>query len=279
MQLFKRLNQAIAIALSFFFFLSADVEAAEGIRVHFINCGYGDCILVELGTDETLLIDAGGNQYATNLLKYLKKRNVRKIDTVIITHPHQNHFEGLMHILKTIPVNDILINGDENAEDGFSPLLALISKKQIPLGIVGQGSRIKTKANGVSIDILHPANLSGNTNENSLVTQIKYFDIMFLLTADIGLMQQDDLVTNFPEIRFANVVQVPHHGGPLSQQFIRAFLNPIFVISTERNVWGIPASEDLEKLGGNPLRTDQNGTIIFESDGQTIRIIENRDPK
>lgn len=276
-RLFRMAALGIAICL-FLILLPLAAHSLEPIRIHFIDAGYGDCILLKLPNSEIFLIDAGGKEYSHKLLDYLKKQNIQAIHTAIITHPHQNHFEGFFDLVKSISIGRIYTNGDKNGEEGYAELLALIQEKNIPLASVKRGDRIKTSSDDTLIKILHPAALEEGTNENSIVIQFIYQDILFLFTADIGLKGQEEIVSNFAEIRFSNVVQIPHHGGPLSETFVKTFSNPIFVISTGQNKWGIPTADDLQKLTGNILRTDQNGTIVIESDGKTLQIINDNDP-
>jgi len=62
------------------------------LRIHFIDVGYGDAFFVEFPGGENLLIDGGDRKAAGHLLDYLKSLAVSKIDTLVITHPHANHY-------------------------------------------------------------------------------------------------------------------------------------------------------------------------------------------
>ncbi len=76
-------------------------------EVHFIDTGQSDCILIKTGK-ENYLIDTGWEYYSGKILSYLNSNNVDKIDGVILTHYHDDHYGGLEMLLKTSKVKKIL---------------------------------------------------------------------------------------------------------------------------------------------------------------------------
>ena len=243
------------------------------LQVHFINVGYGDAILLQLPDSSTILIDAGGSPNIQSLIDYLSSKGVQKIDTAILTHPHTNHFEGFQKILARYPIGRFFTNGDSNGEPGYTELMDAIKERGIRIKVLQSGMVLDRLPKDVSIEVLHPADLSADSNGNSLVLWLTFKQVHILFTADIGEPQQEYLVKTYDFIKRAQCVQIPHHGGPISGLFARVFENPVFIISTGENKWGWPKKNDLDKLSGRTLRTDQNGTIVLESDGEKLRIL------
>ena len=69
------------------------------LSVHFIDVGQGDCILINVN-DYNLLIDSGPSTARNDLLNYLDKLDIFKLDYVIATHPHEDHIgnmDALIH--------------------------------------------------------------------------------------------------------------------------------------------------------------------------------------
>ena len=66
---------------------------------------------------------------------------------------------------------------------------------------------------------------------------------------------------------------IPHRGGPLSEAFNEAFQGKLFIVSTGPNRWGLPHEDQLKRLNGTVYRTDKNGTIIVESDSNTLKVV------
>ncbi|MDF2656077.1 MAG: hypothetical protein K0R19_2551 [Bacillota bacterium] len=86
------------------------------MRVHFVNVGYGEAILIE--KDEFyLLVDGGTNrdeEYeapgAVRITDYLRRIGVSKIDMIIATHIHDDHIGGLPEVIRSFSADEILIN-------------------------------------------------------------------------------------------------------------------------------------------------------------------------
>lgn len=252
------------------------------LRAHFIDVGYADAILLEfpppvgrgLPADATtMLVDAGDTRDASRLVSYLKAHQIRKIDTAVITHPHRNHFGGLRKVAGRMPIGRVFHNGDPNAEKGYPALLSYLERERVPVAILKSGQKLEQLPDSVMVEVLNPPDLNGTANDNSLALRLTHGNVSFLLLGDIGPDRQDALLAAFPDIRQADCVQVPHHGGPLSDAFIEAFQGKIFIISTGPNRWGLPREDQLKRLNGTVYRTDKNGTIIVESDGNTLKIV------
>lgn len=268
------------------------------LRMHFIDVGYADAILLELpppagrgllADATTMLVDAGDAKHSSSsprpearresrrptgrLISYLKSHQIRKVDTVVITHPHQNHFGGLRKIAGRIPIGRVFHNGDPNAEKGYVTLLHYLKRKQVPIAILKRGQKLEHLPDSLTIEVLNPSDLDAGPNDNSLVLRLTHGNVSFLLLADVGPDRQDALLAAFPQIRQADCVLIPHHGGPLSGTFIEAFQGKLFIISTGPNRWGLPREDQLKELNGTVYRTDRNGTIVVESDGNTLKVV------
>jgi competence protein ComEC len=257
--------------------------AQASLRVHFINVGYGDAIFIEFPDFSNMLIDAGHDVNigdpaeadevnATELVPYLKSLNIIKIDRALITHPHDNHFEGFFNVYKNWPIRRVFINGDDRAEEGYFKLLEKFKQNKIPIEILRRGQSINDLPAEVEIQILHPYNLLDSPNASSIVCRLIFNEISILFMGDIEPKIQDELIFHYEKIGDADCIKVPHHGGPVSDLFAKTFADKIFIISTGKNSWGIPLEQDLNKLKGKIFRTDEMETIILESDGFKIEV-------
>lgn len=277
----------ICLVMSFFFVAPAVVQGEPILRAHFIDAGYADAILLELPDRTMMLVDAGDAKHSSSrshrspegeeptgrLISYLESHQIKKIDTVVITHPHQNHFGGLRKIIGRIPIGRVFHNGDPNAEKGYAALLDQLKRKQIPVVTLRRGEKLEHFPDSLTVEVLNPPDLNGSANDNSLALWFKHDKVSLLLLADIGSDRQDALLAAFPDIRQADCVLVPHHGGPLSDAFIETFQGKLFIVSTGPNRWGLPREDQLKKLNGTVYRTDQNGTIVVESDGAALKVV------
>ncbi len=256
-------------------FVPSGASDAPLLRVHFINVGYADAILVQFPDHSAALIDAGEAASATDIEDYLKSAGIKHVPIAVITHPHQNHFGGFISLIEEFRFGEFFINGGDHAEPGYTGLLALLKEKRIPIRTVKKGKNIQLPG-GLQLKVLHPDKLVHGVNGNALVTALTYEKVILLFTADIEEEQQKQLVKDNPWLKSARVVQVPHHGGPVSDPFARFFTDTVFVVSTGENKWGLPKDEDLLKLKGIVFRTDIQGAIIVETDGRDIKVISAR---
>jgi len=137
---------------------------------------------------------------------------------------------------------------------------------------IKKGQSILIKNEKVKIDVLHPSELAGSTNENSIVTYLTYKDTSILLTGDIGIEQFDDLIQENQYIISADVIQIPHHGKTISSRMLTRIHDKIFIVSSGKSEWGGPPEELLGKLKGEVYRTDKHGNVVIESNGENIKV-------
>lgn len=115
-------------------------------------------------------------------------------------------------------------------------------------------------------------------NNRSIVLKITYKNHRFLLTGDIEREAEDQLVQSGKDLR-SEVLKVPHHGSKSSstEKFIGA-VKPSFAVFTVgfRNVFNLPNTKVLnryESSGSRIPRTDRDGAVMFETDGENLRMI------
>ncbi|GAI35368.1 unnamed protein product, partial [marine sediment metagenome] len=86
----------------------------DNLKVNFINVGEGDCILIEAPKKYNILIDGGGTPRSTFdvgskiVIPYLRRKGINKINLLVLTHPHLDHLEGLLPILREFKVDMVL---------------------------------------------------------------------------------------------------------------------------------------------------------------------------
>lgn len=81
---------------------------SPALKVHVINAGYGESIVLELPDGKFGVVDC----YAPNLdnpdtnptRKLLLELGVSELEFVCLTHPHRDHFRGMSHLLEQFDV-------------------------------------------------------------------------------------------------------------------------------------------------------------------------------
>ena len=245
----------------------------EPLKVRFLDVGYGDAILLQFPEGRSAMIDTGGPETAMKVVENLKGLGISRLDFVVITHSHADHFGGLEKLRQHLKIRHVYVNaGKVEGHEGYFALLSELQKKSIPVTVLRWGEEIDIGSEDTRILVLHPRTLSGSANENSLSLLLTHGKTRFWLTADIQPQGQDEIIRNFPEVLSADCVQVPHHGGRLSELFVSMAKNKIFILSTGKNEYGKPFTEYLNSLSGRLLRTDRDGNIVMASDGLTVKV-------
>ncbi len=119
--------------------------------------------------------------------------------------------------------------------------------------------------------------ISGSNNNNtSLVNKLIYKKVSFLFTGDLEQEGEDELINKKEDLK-SDVLKIGHHGSKnsSSQNFLEKVLPKYAIISVGKNKFGHPSLRILSRLkrfGVNILRTDINGEIRMETDGNGLWI-------
>ena len=255
----------------------ADLPAAgEGmLLLHFIDVGQADAILIE-SPAQTVLID-GGNRNSP-VLAYLQKRGIDGLDLVIGTHPHADHIGGLIEILSSLPVGEIMDPAVVHTTKTFEAYLEAIDHRNIPF-TEGRRGLTRHLGEGITMEVLHPETPSSrHLNNASIVTRITHGKMHFLLTGDLEEHGEKELLLCCAGQLPSTVLKVGHHGSSTSttSPFLQAVNPEIAVLSLGMdNSYGFPHDEvlqSLEESGARVYRTDIHGTVVIVSDGQKLDV-------
>ena len=270
------MKRMIAILLLFLFL---PVSTLADLQVHFLDVGQGDCTIV-LCDGEAMVIDGGPASASQFVYSYIRNTlGLQHIDYVISTHPHLDHVYGLSAVLNAAPVDLILTPVLEWDSKAFSSMLMYAEAQGTPLSVPQEGDTLKL--GGATITILHcwPEALEyGRTNDSSIVTRIDYGEISFIITGDAEDWSEYMMIDASYALK-ADVLRVSHHGSNTgsTMKFLQAVHPEYAVISVGKdNGYGHPHTEVLERLneiGAKVLRTDELGTIVFQSDGNTLTLV------
>jgi competence protein ComEC len=266
------------------------------LRVSVLDIGQGDSHLIDLPGGGTMLIDGGGfvgspiDTGARVLLPVLRAKRRSKIDVVVLSHPHPDHFGGLVSTVQGIPVGELWDTGqgeDHGAGPAYASLLAGLRARGIPIrrpaDLCG-GARI---VSGAVVEILSPCpgyHPDASANDNSFVLRISYGERAALLVGDAEHEAEAELIHRDPRTLRADLLKVGHHGSRTSTSpaFLRAVSPALAAISCGvRNRFGHPHPIALAALSSArvpALRTDRGGQILWETDGDRIFVRRPGDP-
>ncbi len=266
----------------FFIFLSALFISLSSLcifagemKVHFIDIGQGDSELVECD-GKYMLIDAGDVGKGSDVIFYLKSQNVDKLDYIIATHPHADHIGGMADVINEYGADTFITTSKTATTKCYENMLKAISNK---------GMKITTPKNGdtyslgsASFEIITPddgTDFGDEANNYSVGIKLTYGNTSFVMCGDAEKETEQMIVDSGKNIS-ADVLKCGHHGSSTSTS--EAFLdkvNPTYAVIScgKDNKYGHPHKETISKLesrGIEYFRTDELGTIVAVSDGNTV---------
>lgn len=261
------------------------VTNEEDLRVHVLDVGQGDSILVESPTGRRVLIDGGpdGSLLQRRLAEHLPWWS-RRIDVVLLTHPSADHLIGLTETLRRYHVGFVM-DPQLESDTVYGQQWAETLREQTDLNVVrAERGTVLDLGGGAQLEILHPPpdrpfDTATEHDDNSVVTKLSYGDVSFLFAADIYSPGEEFLLDSRVDLQ-ATVLKVAHQGSRYSSsnEFLKAVSPRVAIISAgEDNRFGHPHPETLERLGSLPstptiLRTDIHGTVTLMTDGERLTL-------
>ncbi|MDD2235274.1 MAG: ComEC/Rec2 family competence protein [Desulfitobacteriaceae bacterium] len=250
-------------------------NGSDQLTVHFLDVGQGDSILIQFPNDSVMLVDAGPDENGAPVISYLKKQGVEKIDYLVATHPHADHIGGMAAVIKEFDINKVYMPKVTHTTKTFEDMLLSIKRKGLKIIPARAGLDILDR-DGLQATFIAPCGTDYDSlNNYSAIVKIQYGSTSFLLTGDAEGISEKEMLDNSVDLR-ADVLKVGHHGS--SSSTTPAFLKSVtpeyaVILVGAENKYGHPHQETLEHLadaGVIVYRTDQEGTIIFASDGKQV---------
>lgn len=245
------------------------VTAGHDMRVHFIDVGQGDSILIESPNGKTMLVDGGVKGAGQQVVSYLRELGVSKLDIVVATHPDADHIGGLIPVLNSMTIEQFYDSGKVHTSQTFEEMLMLIDEKNIPYDVPTPGDNIKFDED-VTVKVLNANEQASDNNDASIVLKIVYGNVSFLLTGDAGIALEKEMMQYDVS---ATVLKAGHHGSNTSssEDFIRAVKPEVTILSYGKdNKYGHPHAEvvdRLQEIGSKIYATADIGTITVTTDG------------
>jgi competence protein ComEC len=245
------------------------------IKVHFIDVGQGDSILIENG-EAAMLIDAGENSQGEVVVNYINSLDIEDLDYVIGTHPHSDHIGGLDDVILQVPVEKIIFPDVVHTTKTFEDVLDAIESKNLKITkaipgdeyTLGEAEFTIVAPNSIKYDEL---------NNYSVGIHLQFGDSSFLFIGDAEELSEEEILEAGHDIS-ADVFKLSHHGSSTSNssKFLDQ-VNPAYAVITvgEGNSYGHPHSITMQAMQERNIkvyRTDKQGTIVFTSDGSNISV-------
>lgn len=267
------------ILLLFVLHIPLHQEPSGQCTVTFFSVGQGDASLIQFPDGTTMLIDGGGYLFDKKidfgtryLVPALHALNIKRIDIMVMSHPHPDHIGGLPAVAEQFDVRELWQPRGVWALDEYQRLVRAVRMRGGVVRQMASGDQ-PVSTFSTTIKVLAPEsdlNRTTGDNDDSLVLHVQHAGTSLLFMGDAGIAVEERLMQM--GIEPVSVVKVGHHGSKTasSEQFLQKIQPKVAVISVGYlNRFGLPNQQVLERLkavGATLYRTDQHGTIQIKSD-------------
>lgn len=256
-----------------------EVGDSSMLRYYAVNVGQGDCTFFAFPNGQNMLVDAGTPKSFAAINAFLKEHGVKKIDLLVVTHPHSDHIGAAATIIKKYDVGEVWDSGYIHGSNLQKEFYQAVKDKKIPFK-APQAGYIKNFGK-VSVKVLAPVvrylkNTSSDPNNNSIVMLVSYGQVSFFMTGDMERAERDTFA-----IPRATVLKAAHHGSSngTNNWLLNRVRPKIITLSySEGNKYGHPHKQAVKAINKfNLIRFDTvDGTVCLATDGKEIKYNKKR---
>lgn len=290
----KKLPWVLLAFLVGIYFYGQLLSRPDGrLHVRFLDVGQGDSIFITSAKGSHVIIDGGLGEKVLPLINQFMVWGDRRIDLMILTHPHADHIGGLVGILRNYDVKNIIYEPESYKSRVYKSFLTAVKDEESHGAKV---LKVKTgdlvKIGDLNLKIIwdpkesslrsppdsgsEPTDpVNSNANNQSIVAELSYGDFDVFLAGDAQEAEARDIISAGVDILPVEVYKASHHGSRngLNAAIISQLSPKLAVISAgKNNSYGHPHGETLNllaQLKSRVLRTDLDGTIEVVSDGSS----------
>lgn len=243
--------------------------------VIFFNVEQGNMALIHYN-NLNVIFDIGSTKenLASNIIiNYLKKKNITKIDAVVLSHFHTDHINGINEkLLDEVKIEKVIYARPKEKQEEYDTLMSCINKRNISKIEVTKGENIQIGNMNiyfVSPDVNKKIEADDIANANSLVSFVTVKNKKILFMGDATKETEEYILNkNINDLNSIDFYQVGHHGSKTSSkdEFISKLNINTAIISAKKKVYNHPSEETLNTLFNHNISvkiTEKDGAVKF----------------
>ena len=221
-------------------------------EIYFLDLYYGESTVIFSSFKQSVVIIDTGDGSGEALTNFLKSKGVKRIECLIITHNHLDHYGEIDNLIANFKIDNLIISEVDNYNYGID------AKK------VATGDQIKLKR--FILNVLNPNTKHLDANDDSIVLMGNINNIDILLMGDSEMLAEEEIINNY---KFGNIdiLKIGHHGSSTSSSL--AFLNIVkpknaIIMNGRIKKFNFPSNITLNRLASlniNTYCTRQSKTI------------------
>ncbi|MEO8625110.1 MAG: ComEC/Rec2 family competence protein [Candidatus Limnocylindrales bacterium] len=284
---YRRIGAAGSVSLCVVLVLVGGSRPDGRLHVTVLDVGQGDAILLQGPNGGRMLIDTGPDP--DRLLTLLDQRIPtwdRRLDLVVLTHPHEDHVAGLALLLTRYQIGEVVEDGMLGPGPSDAAYRAELAAQGRATRVVAAGDRLWLDGARLDVDWplagkvpREPPNGGKDINNASVVLELHFGVRDMLFPGDAEEDVDPQLLAAGLAQRLGpqlDVLKVAHHGSrtATTQALLDALHPRIALISVGAdNDYGHPAPQTLARLGAtgaHVFRTDLDGSVEITTDGTDL---------
>jgi len=219
---------------------------------------------------------------------FLKRKGISVIDLLVVSHPDADHLGGVPAVLRNFKVRAVLDNGLIAPSDLYSEYCREVKRVGTKLLRGRAGTSLEVDA-GARMYILSPSpvfirsdtsSAELSMNNASVVLKLQHGKVSFLLVGDAAMEAEEEMLKTYGDFLNSTVLKIGHHGSRTSssEAFLDAVRPEYAVLSVGMyNRFNHPSPDVIRRLNDSRVdivRTDEEGAVVFESDGSSLSHVD-----
>lgn len=205
------------------------------IEMFAVNVGKGDAIFLRAG-DYCCLIDAGYTYTRGKVLAAMDYMAIDHLDAIFLTHTDSDHGDGLEWLARSdIPIDQWYASAIfTGVKEKKHPAVKAAAIRDCDVTWLRRGDHIPLGDSGAVFEVLAPAALNTDKdNNNSLVMMLESAEGRILLTGDMELVQESQLMALGNDLT-CDILKIANHADDdtTGEAFLKAAAPDMAIIST-----------------------------------------------
>lgn len=245
------------------FAFAEDAEVLEIIFPQILDC---DAAFLRCG-GETMLIDCATEGQAKRILNMFKQMGITHVDRVINTHPHADHLNGFVELIKEVTVDELWLCFPATETKHAQNAINAAERAGIPVKYFGEGDVLTLGTATMQVWMLEKPDYT-RLNDRSAQILLTYGERKMMFAGDLEQRGQNGLVEKVgAEALDADVLKYPHHGlQALTTAYYEAVSPELCIITCNQRTTD---GKTYVKRNGIDTVWTVPGFVHLTTDGQT----------